>query len=74
MDFRFQRRIKILPFVTLNLGETGASVTVGGRGAHITIGKNGIVRTRIGLPGTGISVGETWNKSSSEKEKRIPRN
>lgn len=45
MGFRFQRRIKIIPGVTLNVGK---------RGAHITFGQNG-VRTTVGIPGTGIS-------------------
>lgn len=54
MGLRFQRRIKILPGVTLNVGKKGVSTSIGTRGAHVTVGKNG-VRTTVGLPGTGIS-------------------
>lgn len=54
MGFRFQRRIKIIPGVTLNVGKRGVSTSIGRRGAHITFGQNG-VRTTAGIPGTGIS-------------------
>ena len=54
MGFRFQRRIKIMPGVTLNVGKHGVSTSIGRRGAHITFGQNG-VRTTVGIPGTGIS-------------------
>lgn len=54
MGFRFQRRIKIMPGVTLNVGKRGVSTSIGRRGAHITFGQNG-VRTTMGIPGTGIS-------------------
>ena len=53
MAFRFFRRIKILPGVSINLGKRGASVSVGPRGAKVTIGSKG-VKTSVGLPGTGI--------------------
>ena len=54
MGWRFQRRIKILPGVTLNVGKNGVSTSIGTRGAHVTVGENG-VRTTVGIPGTGIS-------------------
>lgn len=54
MGFRFQRRIKIIPGVTLNVGKRGVSTSIGRRGAHITFGQNGVRRT-AGIPGTGIS-------------------
>ena len=47
MGFRFQRRIKIMPGVTLNVGKRGVSTSIGRRGAHITFGQNG-VRTTAG--------------------------
>jgi len=53
MSFRFFRRIKILPGVTLNLSKSGMSVSAGVRGAHVTVGANG-VRQTVGLPGSGI--------------------
>jgi len=54
MGFRFRRRIRLLPGITLNLGKRGASVSAGVRGAHVTVGPTG-TRTTVGLPGTGMS-------------------
>lgn len=62
MGFRFQRRIKIMPGVTLNVGKRGVSTSIGRRGAHITFGQNG-VRTTVGIPGTGISYTSLSNYS-----------
>lgn len=54
MGWRFQKRIRILPGVTLNLSRTGISTSVGARGARMTFG-HGQTRVTVGLPGTGIS-------------------
>lgn len=54
MSFRFQRRIKILPGVRLNISKGGVSTSVGVRGARATLGRGGR-RVTVGLPGTGIS-------------------
>ncbi|MEQ1505404.1 MAG: DUF4236 domain-containing protein [Myxococcota bacterium] len=51
--FRFWRRVKIAPGVTLNLSKSGASVSVGPQGAHVTVGTTG-ARVTLGLPGTGL--------------------
>ena len=58
MGFRFQRRVKILPGVSLNFSKSGVSTTVGPRGAKVTIG-HGKVRETVGVPGTGISYTTT---------------
>ena len=52
--FRFSKRIKILPGVSINLSKSGVSASVGPRGAKINIGKRG-VRANLGIPGTGMS-------------------
>ena len=52
--FRFSKRIKILPGVSINLSKSGVSASVGPRGAKINIGKRG-VRANVGIPGTGMS-------------------
>ncbi len=54
MGFRFQKRVKILPGVTLNLSKGGVSLSTGVRGAHASIGTKGL-RGTLGLPGTGCS-------------------
>lgn len=58
MSFRFQKRIKLLPGVTVNLSKSGVSTSLGATGARVTLGK-GKQRTTVGLPGTGISHTET---------------
>lgn len=54
MGFRFYRRVRIAPGLTLNMSKRGTSVSVGGRGLHYTLGRHG-ARTTVGLPGTGLS-------------------
>ncbi len=53
MGFRFFRRMKIAPGVSINLSKSGASLSLGPRGAKVTAGPRG-VRATAGLPGTGM--------------------
>jgi len=66
MSFRFRRSISIIPGLKLNLGKTGASVSVGPHGAKMTIGKTG-VRATAGIPGTGLSFSEKLESESTER-------
>jgi hypothetical protein len=52
-SFRFYRRVRIFPGLTVNLSKSGPSLSVGVRGAHVTVGQRGIRKT-VGIPGTGI--------------------
>ena len=52
-NFRFYRRVRILPGLSVNLSRSGPSFTVGVRGAHVTVGRTGVRRT-FGIPGTGL--------------------
>ena len=52
-NFRFYRRLRIFPGLSVNLSKSGPSLTVGMRGAHVTVGSSGVRRT-VGIPGTGI--------------------
>ena len=54
MGFRFQRRVKLFPGVTLNISKSGVTTSLGTRGARVTLGR-GQTRTTVGLPGTGMS-------------------
>ena len=54
MGWRFQKRKKLLPGVTLNLGKRSASVSVGPRGANANVGSRGFGATLTVL-GTGLS-------------------
>jgi len=53
MGFRFWRKIRIAPGVTLNLSKSGGSLSLGVRGAHFTVGPHG-KRVTAGIPGTGL--------------------
>jgi len=65
MGLRFQRRVKLLPGVHLNLSGSGVGVSVGGRGAHIGVTARGQRYTSIGLPGTGLSWREYQKPAAS---------
>ena len=54
MGWRFSKRIRILPGVSLNIGKRGVSTTIGPRGLSVNIGKKGAY-LNAGIPGTGIS-------------------
>jgi hypothetical protein len=58
MGFRFRKRIKIAPGISLNLSKSGVSTSLGGKGFTINIGR-GKTRTTVGLPGTGLSYSTT---------------
>ena len=53
MPFRFWRRIRLAPGVTLNLSKSTASLSLGPRGAKYTISPRGN-RATAGLTGTGL--------------------
>jgi hypothetical protein len=54
MGWRFQRRKKLLPGLTLNLGKRGASLSAGPRGAKVNVGRRGAQAT-VSLLGSGLS-------------------
>jgi hypothetical protein len=55
VGFRFQRRIKILPGLAINISKSGVGFSAGGRGFHVGIDSKGRRYTSASLPGTGIS-------------------
>ncbi len=54
MGWRFQRRKKLLPGVTLNVGKRAPGVSVGRRGARANVGRRGATVT-LSLLGTGLA-------------------
>ena len=73
MGFRFFRRIKLAPGVSLNLSKSGPSVSFGPRGAKITVGGSQGTRATAGIPGTGIYYTKTVGKGSgSPARSRVP--
>lgn len=67
MGFRFQRRIKIAPGLTINLSKSGVSASVGPRGLKYTVGTSGRERVTVGVPGTGVSY-TTTRKLGARKD------
>ena len=66
MSFRFQRRIKILPGLRLNVSKTGISWTVGTRGASVTA-RDGKLTGNVGIPGTGLSYRKRLDLPSQDQ-------
>ncbi len=69
MGFRFWRRIRLAPGVTLNLSKSGASLSFGGRGARFTVGPRGR-RVTIGIPGTGLYYTTSLSGGRSRRGKK----
>lgn len=70
-SFRFQRRIRILPGLRINLSKSGVSTSIGTRGAWFTIGPRG-ARTTVGIPGTGLSYTEHIPVANGAQRSRSP--
>jgi len=70
MAYRFWRRVKIAPGVTLNLSKSGPSLSLGPRGAKFTVGPRG-KRLTMGLPGSGLFY--TTTPSSSRAPAHRPK-
>jgi hypothetical protein len=58
---RFQKRLRILPGLRINLSKSGASASIGPRGADLNIGRKGVT-TNAGIPGTGLSYRQKVGK------------
>jgi len=75
MSFRFWRRVKIAPGVTLNLSKSGGSLSFGPRGAKFTVGSRG-KRATVGIPGTGLfyttTGGSGGRKNASSAAPEVP--
>jgi hypothetical protein len=59
MAWRFQRRKRLAPGLTLNLGKRGPSLSAVPRGAKLTAGPRGLAAT-LTLLGTGLSY--VWRR------------
>jgi hypothetical protein len=59
VGWRFQKRKRILPGLTLNVGRRGPSVSAGPRGARVTAGRRGLTAT-VSLLGTGLAY--VWRR------------
>ena len=66
MGLRFQKRIRVLPGVRVNVGLGGVSTSLGVRGASVTVGKRGTY-ANVGAPGTGLSYRTRIDKSDGDR-------
>jgi hypothetical protein len=71
MGFRFQRRIKVLRGISVNVSKSGVGVSVGGRGFHTGIDSKGRRYTSASLPGTGLSWREYRKPSGGPPRSRL---
>jgi|SRR6516162_2867366 hypothetical protein len=55
MSWRYQKRMRVLPGLHLNLSKSGVGVSIGGRGAHVGWTVRGRRYVSLGAPGTGLS-------------------
>lgn len=69
MGWKFQKRIRLLPGITLNLSRKGVSTSIGTRGARVTLG-HGKRRTTVGIPGSGISHTDVVSTSNARRAGR----
>ena len=63
MGWRFQKRRRVLPGVTLNLSRRGAGVSVGRKGAKVSAGPRGLTAT-LTVVGTGLAY--VWRRRRRE--------
>lgn len=54
MGFRFRKSITLLPWLRINLGPNGLSLSIGRKGASMNAGADGIY-ANVGIPGSGVS-------------------
>lgn len=65
MAFRFQRRIRIMPGVRLNVSKSGLGASFGFPGASLSVGSTGI-HSHTGIPGTGLAYRQKLNANHSK--------
>jgi hypothetical protein len=68
VSWRYQKRIRVLPGVHLNLSMSGVGVSIGGRGAHVGWTARRRRYVSFGLPGTGLS----WREYERQRRKVQP--
>jgi hypothetical protein len=69
---RFQRSIRILPGVRLNLSKSGLGVSAGVRGLRVGVDSKGRKYANVGLPGTGISSRHYFQSSQASEPLAVP--
>lgn len=65
MGWRWRKRVKVAPGVSMNLSSKGVGVSVGPRGSKVSVSPTGKVTATQSIPGTGIYRQETLVSASS---------
>lgn len=71
MGFRFQKRIKIFPGITINISKSGVSTSLGVKGATVNL-KGGKARTSLGIPGTGLAYRSGYEPLTDSTDQSRP--
>jgi hypothetical protein len=71
MAFRFLRRFKIAPGLTLNLSKSGVSFSMGVKGAKYTVGPQG-KHVSIGIPGSGLFYTKKIPSTTFSTQHEVP--
>lgn len=59
MPWRFRKRKKLFPGVTLNVSDKSVGLTVGNRGGRVSVNSSGRTSVGASVPGTGVYFQET---------------
>ena len=73
MGFRFRRRLRLFPGVSLNFSKQGvSSLSIGAPGAtvNVPLARSGSTRTTVGIPGTGLSYSQEGQGQRSVRERQ----
>ncbi len=66
MGVRMNKRVKLLPYVTMNVGKNGVSFTIGPKGKTLNVGKTGVTANVSMAQGVGYTKRiVTWKKLGS---------
>ena len=72
MGFRFSKRKKIAPGLTVGISKSGPSMRVGSRNVGVSVGKRG-TKVRASAPGTGLAYEGKLRGGSTKAGRRLPR-
>lgn len=68
MGWRYRKRIKIFPGITLNVSKSGVSTTIGKRGASVNVGSKGSF-LNLSILGSGLYSRTKISSSASSKSR-----
>lgn len=70
MSIRFQRRIKLLPGLRLNISKSSLGLSLGVPGARASINTRGEIYTSAGIPGSGLYSIERINLKNRKRSRK----